>query len=163
MAKSAAKTNALRLLDLAGIDYAIREYDVSDGLIDARSIAIKTGLPFEQCFKTLVAVNPAKEHFVFVVPATGELDLKKAARAAKSKSMEMIPLKELLPTTGYVHGGCSPVGMKKQFPAFIEESAQLFDEIGISGGKIGLNIRLDPVKLAALIGARFADLVKMGK
>ncbi len=161
MAKAAAKTNVLRLLDLAGIDYVEREYDISDGLIDARSIAVKTGLPCDQCFKTLVAVNPAKEHFVFVVPATGELDLKKAARVTDSKSIAMIPQKELLPTTGYVHGGCSPVGMKKQFPTFIEESAQLFDEIGISGGRVGLNVRIHPEKLAALIGAHFADLVKM--
>ncbi len=159
MAKHGVKTNVLRLLELANVDYTPCEYDVADGLIDARSIAAKIGLPFEQCFKTLVTINPQKEHFVFVVPATSELDLKKAARISGSKSIEMIPLKELLPTTGYIHGGCSPVGMKKAFPTFIEESAQLFDEISVSGGKVGLVVRLNPEKLAAMIGAQFADVV----
>lgn len=154
------KTNALRLLENGGIPFKVLEYSAADGRIDALSIAEKTGLPPEQCFKTLVTENPAREHFVFVMPAPSSLDLKKAAKAASSKSIAMIPQKTLLPLTGYVHGGCSPVGMKKLFPTFIDETAQLYDEIGVSGGRIGLTVVLDPLKLADFIGAQFADLEK---
>jgi len=154
------KTNALRLLDNAGTPYRALEYSADDGRIDALSIAKKTGLPPDQCFKTLVTENPAHEHFVFVMPATTGLDLKKAARASGSKSIAMILQKTLLPLTGYIHGGCSPVGMKKLFPTFIEETAQLYDEIGVSGGRIGLTLVLDPLKLAEFLNAQFADLAK---
>ena len=154
------KTNVLRLLDNAGVPYRALEYSADDGRIDALSIAEKTGIPPEQCFKTLVTENPAHEHFVFVMPATSGLDLKKAARISKSKSIAMILQKNLLPLTGYVHGGCSPVGMKKQFPTFIEETAQLYDEIGVSGGRIGLTVVINPIHLADFIGAQFADLEK---
>ena len=154
------KTNVLRLLDNAGVPYRALEYSADDGRIDALSIAEKTGIPPEQCFKTLVTENPAHEHFVFVMPATSGLDLKKAARISKSKSIAMILQKTLLPLTGYVHGGCSPVGMKKQFPTFIEETAQLYDEIGVSGGRIGLTVVINPIHLADFIGAQFADLEK---
>ena len=130
------KTNVLRLLDNAGISYRALEYSGEDGKIDALSIAEKTGIPPEQCFKTLVTENPAHDHFVFVMPATSGLDLKKAAKVSGSKSIAMILQKTLLPLTGYVHGGCSPIGMKKQFPTFIEETAQLYDFIGVSGGRI---------------------------
>lgn len=154
------KTNVLRLLDNAGIPYRALEYSGADGKIDALSIAEKTGIPPEQCFKTLVTENPAHEHFVFVMPATVGLDLKKAARVSGSKSIAMILQKTLLPLTGYIHGGCSPVGMKKQFPTFIEETAQLYDTIGVSGGRIGLTVVINPLDLAAFIGAQFADLEK---
>jgi Cys-tRNA(Pro)/Cys-tRNA(Cys) deacylase len=154
------KTNVLRLLDNAGIPYRALEYSGADGRIDALSIAEKTGIPPEQCFKTLVTENPAHEHFVFVIPATAGLDLKKAARVSGSKSIAMILQKTLLPLTGYIHGGCSPVGMKKQFPTFIEETAQLYDTIGVSGGRIGLTVVIDPLDLATFIGAQFADLEK---
>ena len=154
------KTNVLRLLDNAGISYRALEYSAEDGRIDALSIAEKTGIPPEQCFKTLVTENPAHEHFVFVMPATSGLDLKKAAKASHSKSIAMILQKTLLPLTGYIHGGCSPIGMKKQFPTFIEETAQLYDFIGVSGGRIGLTVVIDPLDLAAFIGAQFADLEK---
>ncbi|MBR2372627.1 MAG: Cys-tRNA(Pro) deacylase [Lentisphaeria bacterium] len=154
------KTNVLRLLDNAGVPYRALEYSADDGRIDALAIAEKTGIPPEQCFKTLVTENPAHEHFVFVMPATSGLDLKKAARISKSKSIAMILQKTLLPLTGYVHGGCSPVGMKKQFPTFIEETAQLYDEIGVSGGRIGLTVVINPIHLADFIGAQFADLEK---
>jgi Cys-tRNA(Pro)/Cys-tRNA(Cys) deacylase len=154
------KTNVLRLLDNAGIPYRALEYSGADGRIDALSIAEKTGIPPEQCFKTLVTENPAHEHFVFVIPATAGLDLKKAARVSGSKSIAMILQKTLLPLTGYIHGGCSPVGMKKQFPTFIEETAQLYDTIGVSGGRIGLTVVINPLDLAAFIGAQFADLEK---
>ena len=154
------KTNVLRLLDNAGIPYRAIEYSAEDGRIDALSIAEKTGIPPEQCFKTLVTENPAHDHFVFVMPATSGLDLKKAARVSGSKSIAMILQKTLLPLTGYVHGGCSPVGMKKLFPTFIEETAQLYDEIGVSGGRIGLTVVINPLDLASFIGAQFADLEK---
>ena len=154
------KTNVLRLLDNAGISYRALEYSAEDGRIDALSIAEKTGIPPEQCFKTLVTENPAHEHFVFVMHATSGLDLKKAAKVSHSKSIAMILQKTLLPLTGYIHGGCSPVGMKKQFPTFIEETAQLYDTIGVSGGRIGLTVVINPLDLAAFIGAQFADLEK---
>ena len=154
------KTNVLRLLDNAGISYRALEYSGADGRIDALSIAEKTGIPPEQCFKTLVTENPAHDHFVFVMPATSGLDLKKAAKVSGSKSIAMILQKTLLPLTGYIHGGCSPIGMKKQFPTFIEETAQLYDFIGVSGGRIGLTVVIDPLDLATFINAQFADLEK---
>ena len=154
------KTNVLRLLDNAGIPYRALEYSGADGRIDALSIAEKTGIPPEQCFKTLVTENPAHDHFVFVMPATSGLDLKKAAKVSGSKSIAMILQKTLLPLTGYIHGGCSPIGMKKQFPTFIEETAQLYDTIGVSGGRIGLTVVINPLDLATFIGAQFADLEK---
>ena len=148
---SAVKTNAVRLLESAGIVFAVHEYPVDDGRIDARSIAEKLGRSTDEVFKTLVAESPAHEHFVFVIPAAGELDLKKAAQAAGRKSIEMIPQKQLFPLTGYVHGGCSPVGMKKLFPTFIDETAQLFDVMFVSGGKVGLNLEIAPDLLCGFI------------
>ena len=157
---SAVKTNAVRLLESAGIVFAVHEYPVDDGLIDARSIARKLERTPDEVFKTLVAESPAHEHFVFVIPAAGELDLKKAAQAANRKSIEMIPLKQLFPLTGYVHGGCSPIGMKKPFPTFIDETAQLFEVMFVSGGKIGLNLEIAPDRLCSFIQAQYADLTK---
>jgi len=157
MAKT-TKTNALRLLENAGIAHIVHEYPVDDGAIDARSLAKKVGKSEDETFKTLVAQSPDREHFVFVVPAGATLDLKKAAKAAGVKSIAMIPQKELLLLTGYMHGGCSPVGMKKLFPTFIEETAQLFETICVSGGKIGLCVEIAPGRLAGFIGAVFTDL-----
>ena len=162
MKKSAAvmKTNALRLAECAGLAFEAFEYDISDGRIDANSIAEKLGRSPDEVFKTLVARASAHEYFVFIVPAAGELDLKKAASAAGRKNIEMIALKELLPLTGYVHGGCSPLGMKKLFPTFIDETAQLFEHIYVSGGKVGLNIAVSPEALAGVINAKFVDIAK---
>ena len=160
MSKNISKTNALRLAERAGLEFEAFEYDVADGRIDALAIAEKLGRLPEEVFKTLVTEAPGHEYFVFIVPAAGELDVKKAARAAGCKSIELIPLKELLPLTGYVHGGCSPLGMKKLFPTFIDETAQLFDRIWFSGGKIGLNIAASPEALAEVIPAQFADIAK---
>ncbi len=160
MSKATVKTNAMRLIEISGTPYHAYEYDISDGLIDALSIAAKIGRSPDEVFKTLVAQAPGHEYFVFVVPASAELELKKAARAANRKSIELIPQKQLLPLTGYIHGGCSPVGMKKSFPTFIDESAILFDTICVSGGRVGLNLALVPESLAALTGAEFADLTK---
>ena len=152
------KTNAVRLLENAGIVFAAHEYDISDGNIDAQSIAAKLNVEGDRVFKTLVAESPEKEHFVFVVPAIGSLNLKKAAKTAQVKSIAMIKQKELLGLTGYVHGGCSPVGMKKQFPTFIDETAILYEHIFVSGGKVGLNLEIAPEDLAGFVGAEFADL-----
>ena len=157
---STVKTNAVRLLESAGIVFAVHEYPVDDGRIDARSIAEKLGRTTDEVFKTLVAESPAHEYFVFVIPAAGELDLKKAAQAAGRKSIEMIPQKQLFPLTGYVHGGCSPVGMKKLFPTFIDETAQLFDVMFVSGGKVGLNLEIAPDRLCGFLPAQYADLTR---
>ena len=152
------KTNAVRLLENANIAFTAHEYDVSDGEIDAQSIARKLGVEGDQVFKTLVAETPDKAHFVFIVPAVASLNLKKAAKAAGAKSIAMIKQKELLPLTGYIHGGCSPIGMKKLFPTFIDETAILFEKIFVSGGKVGLNLEIAPEDLAGFVPAEFADL-----
>ena len=157
----AEKTNAIRLLENGNVPFHFYEYDVSDGRIDGKSIAEKIGKSPDQVFKTLVTqAPPGKDYFVFVVPASGELDLKKAAKACGRKSIEMIPQKLLFPLTGYIHGGCSPIGMKKLFPTFIDETAILFDKICVSGGRIGTNLGLNPEELAAFINAQFVDLTK---
>ena len=149
----------MRLLEENSIPFIPHEYDISDGEIDGRSIARKLGKSTDEVFKTLVTQSPDNEYYVFVVPASGELNLKKAAKAAKVKSIEMIPLKKLLPLTGYVHGGCSPVGMKKKFPTFIDETAILFDRIFVSGGYVGLNLEIAPEALAGFVEAEFADII----
>ncbi|MEA4861731.1 MAG: Cys-tRNA(Pro) deacylase [Victivallaceae bacterium] len=154
------KTNVLRLLDAAGIGFRAFEYEVADGKLDACSVAAKIEEPVEQVFKTLVTEAAGPAYFVFVIPAAAELDLKKAAKAAGVKSLAMLHQKQLLPLTGYVHGGCSPVGMKKQLPTFIDETAILFDHICVSGGKVGLNLAIEPESLAGLVNAEFADLAK---
>ena len=152
------KTNALRILETANITYTAREYDVSDGEISGVAVATKIGQEPERVFKTLVAEGKTTGLNVFVVPSNVKLDLKKAAQAAGDKYVEMIKSRELEPKTGYIHGGCSPIGMKKQLPTFIDETAQLFDTINISGGRIGLQIELSPDDLAKLVNAKFCDL-----
>lgn len=153
------KSNAMRLLEENSVSFIPHEYDISDGMIDACSIAEKLDRSTDEVFKTLVTEAPGPEYFVFVVPASGELNLKKAAKAAKVKSIDMIPLKKLLPLTGYVHGGCSPIGMKKKFPTFIDETAILFDRIFVSGGYVGLNLEISPEDLAGFVEAEFADII----
>ena len=155
-----SRTNVARLLEAAGIVCEEHRYDIADGAIDAVSVARKLCEPPEQVFKTLVTVSNLRDFFVFAVPAAEELDLKKAAKAVDRKSIEMLPLKQLLPLTGYVHGGCSPVGMKKKFPTVIDETAQLFDHICVSAGCVGCNIAVDPEKLAEFLNAGFRDIVK---
>ena len=156
------KTNVARLLENAQIDFRFYEYDISDGRIDGCSIAEKIGESPDQVFKTLVTqAPPAKEYFVFVIPTSGELDLKKAAKACGRKSIEMIPQKLLFPLTGYIHGGCSPIGMKKPLSGtFIDETAILYDYICVSAGKVGTNIGIHPEKLADFVNASFADLTR---
>ncbi len=155
------KTNAMRIVETAGINYKVYEYNIKEA-VDAVTVASYVNKPVEQVFKTLVTEAPDNQHgfnhFVFVIPANRELSVKKAAHAAGVKDLSMLPLKKLLPLTGYVHGGCSPVGMKKNFPVFIDETAILFDTICLSGGKIGLTLELNAEALATGIQVGFADL-----
>ena len=152
------KTNAMRLLENAGIAFEIREYDVADGRLDAVSAAQKMGEAVDRVYKTLVAVANDREYCVFVVPAEHTLNLKKAAHAAGKKSIEMLPSKQLMPLTGYIHGGCSPVGMKKQFPTWFDISAADKDYFCVSAGKIGCNMAVNPGELSRFINADFAEL-----
>ncbi|MDR1560581.1 MAG: Cys-tRNA(Pro) deacylase [Clostridiales bacterium] len=153
------KTNALRILEAAEVPFSTHVYDPSDGRIDGLSVAAKIGRKPEIVFKTLVTAGKTTGLNVFVIPAECELDLKKAAAAAGDKYIEMIKSKDLEPRTGYIHGGCSPVGMKKPFPTFIEETAQLLDKMIVSAGRIGLQAELAPDDLARITGAAFRDLV----
>ena len=157
MAK-AIKTNVLRHLDALKIPYETREYTVDDDNFDGKLVAEKVDLPAEMIYKTLVLVGDTLPHLVCVIPVELELDLKAVARAAGCKSVHMLPQKDLLPLTGYLRGGCSPIGMKKLCPTFIDESAQLFDTICVSAGKIGAQVELAPDALCGLISAKYAEL-----
>ncbi|MBR0210834.1 MAG: Cys-tRNA(Pro) deacylase [Oscillospiraceae bacterium] len=151
------KTNVMRLLDQHGVPYTPHFYD-PDGPIDGLSVAQAVGADPEAVFKTLVTRGASGGYYVFDIPVGDSLDLKKAARAVGEKSIAMLPQKELLPLTGYVHGGCSPVGMKKPFPTVFHETVILFDTIYVSAGKIGAQVEADPTALMALIGAATADV-----
>ncbi|MBK9249214.1 MAG: Cys-tRNA(Pro) deacylase [Ignavibacteria bacterium] len=153
------KTNCCRILDAHSITYKLLEYTVDEESLDAITVANKIGLPPEQVFKTLVLVGDVVKYFVAVIPGNEELSLKKAAQISGNKSCAMLPLKELQPLTGYIRGGCSPIGMKKQFPTFIEETAQLFDEISISPGQRGLQILIKPADILAVTGGEFVGLI----
>jgi len=154
------KTNVMRLLDQKKIPYTPRCFDTSGGVPDACTAAVRMGIPPETCFKTLVTQGASGKHYVFVIPAERELDLKAAARAAGEKSIEMLRQARLLPLTGYVHGGCSPIGMRKKFPTFLDQSAQEWKEISVSAGKIGHQVALSPDDLAELTQARFIPVSK---
>lgn len=143
MAKE-TKTNAMRKLDTLHISYTEHQYDASDGHIDGVAVAAKCGLDPDQVFKTLVTQGNDRNFYVFVIPVREELDLKKCAKAAQVKSVEMIHVKDLLKTTGYIRGGCSPVGMKKEFSTFFDETMVLFDTVYVSGGRIGTQIEISP-------------------
>lgn len=156
----AVKTNAVRILDGERISYELMEYDVNDGLVDGVSVAEKTRQAVDMVFKTLVTIASSRDLFVFLVPVALELDLKKAARAAGVKKLDMLPLKDLTKETGYVRGGCSAVGMKKAYPTFIDESAQSMDTMIVSAGKVGLQMKLAPEELAHVVNATFYDIVK---
>lgn len=149
----------MRLLDAAKIPYKTAEYEVDENDLSGIHVAEQLGQPAEQVFKTLVLKGERTGFFVCCIPVDKELDLKKAAKAAGDKKAEMLPLKSLLPTTGYIRGGCSPVGMKKKFPTFIDETAELFDEIAVSAGVRGAQIIINGTALAEYLGAKFADLV----
>lgn len=157
------KTNALRELDRAGISYEVRTYEVEgdDAPADyGLSVARMLGEDPDRIFKTLVTQTPSGGHVVCCIPVALELDLKRAAAAAGEKSLQMIHVRDLEDVTGYVRGGCSPVGMRKQFPTLVDESAQLYDVIGISGGRRGLQIVLSPEDLASFTKATFADIAR---
>ncbi|MDO3408888.1 Cys-tRNA(Pro) deacylase [Saccharibacillus sp. CPCC 101409] len=154
-----SKTNAMRMLDELGIGYDILSYDNEDGQIHGTAVAEKTGQAAETVFKTLVA-HAGANGYVFVIPVAGELDLKKAARAAGEKKIEMLPLKDLQKWTGYVRGGCSPIGMKKHFPTFADVSGEGLEQIVVSAGKVGLQVKLPPSGLVSAARAEFAELTK---
>ena len=154
----AVKTNAMRILDREKISYTAQEYGHDDGLIDGNSIAKKIGADEKVVFKTLVTKGASGGYFVFVVPVCCELDLKKAAKAAGEKSVAMIPVSDINKVTGYIRGGCSPVGMKKLFPTYIDSSAEMLDAIYVSAGKIGAQVFVSPNDLAKLCSANFAEL-----
>ena len=156
--ESHTKTNVMRVLEAQGIAFRAMSYEVEEGQYDGNSVAHKLELDPDSVFKTLVCVDDKGGHVVCCIPVTQELDLKKAARASGRKRVEMLPLKELLPLTGYVRGGCSPIGMKKPFPTYIDETAQLFEAISVSAGKRGEQVILSSDDLCALIGAQYADL-----
>lgn len=158
-----AKTNAMRLLERAKIPYEMHTYDHSDGQIDGVSVAHKVGLDPDTVFKTLVTRGASREIYVFVLPVARELDLKKAARAVGEKSIELVKIEEINKLTGYVRGGCSPVGMKKAYRTTIDATAEQFPAITVSGGRIGCQVTLSPAQLAELVGAAFADLVLNGQ
>ena len=151
------KTNAMRMLDRKKIPYRIIQYEC-DEFIDGLHTAEKTGAPVEQSFKTLVTRGKSGRFYVLVIPIAEEINLKNAARLAGEKSLEMIHVKEITEVTGYVRGGCSPIGMKKQFPTFIHESAREYGEIYVSGGRIGTTICLSPTDLQAACGGVFGNL-----
>lgn len=153
------KTNAIRILESHDIKFDIKEYSVDEDDLSGESVADKIGAPHEEVFKTLIAKGDKTGYCVFCIPVNYDLDLKKAAKVSLNKSVELIKVKELLPLTGYVRGGCSPIGMKKLFPTFIDETAQLFDRIYISAGVRGMQIHINPNDLKNLINAEFADLI----
>ena len=147
----------MRVLEQHHISYTAHTYD-PDGGLDGMSVAEQLGQDPAAVFKTLVAKGASGGYYVFDIPVGETLDLKKAAKAVGEKSVSMLPQKELLPLTGYVHGGCSPVGMKKQFPTVFDETAELFDTICVSAGKVGFQVEVNPADLIGLVGAETADL-----
>lgn len=151
------KTNAMRMLDRAKIEYQVFEYDES--LTSGDLVADALGEPKEVVFKTLVTVASNGEHFVFVIPVHETLDLKKAAKAAGAKSVEMLKQKDLFGLTGYIHGGCSPVGMKKPFKTYVHESAKNYEKFYVSGGHVGVQVKLSPETLKNFIHFEYADLI----
>ena len=156
--KKDEKTNVMRVLEQAGIPYTAHFYP-ADGPIDGVSVAAFLGQDPEQVFKTLVTKAASGNYYVFDIPVAENLDLKKAAKAVGEKSIAMIPQKDLLPLTGYIHGGCSPVGMKKQFPTVFHETVVLFDTICVSAGRVGAQVELPPDALMELLDAAAADVV----
>lgn len=154
------KTNAMRILDAKKVSYEMLTYDNKDGKIDGVSVAEKIGREPKEVYKTLVAMGASRNIFVFVTPVAEELDLKKAAKAAGEKNIEMLPVKDIQKWTGYIRGGCSPIGMKKEYKTFIDVSCRSIDSIIVSGGKIGVQIVLDPVLLQEVTKADIVPIIK---
>lgn len=160
MAKQAvSKTNAMRILEKENYPFSVHTYTVTDGNVDGMNVAKKVGKPPELLYKTLVTVGASREHYVFVLCVTDELDLKKAAAAVGEKSVSMIPVAQINAVTGYIRGGCSPIGIKKKFVTVISEDAVLRDTVFVSGGKIGIQIEIAPDDLLKAADAVYADIV----
>ncbi len=153
------KTNAVRILENNNIPFELFEYEFSEDEIDAVSVANKINAPPETVFKTLVAVGDKTGYVVFIIPGNAGLNLKKAAKASGNKSVEMIKAKDLLSVTGYIRGGCSPAGMIKKYPTYLEETSQLFDKIFVSAGARGMQLRLSPFDIAKISDSVFSDLI----
>ena len=162
MAKKEEKTNVMRVLEQKGISYTPHTYEHGDAAPDGVTVARSLGQDPEAVFKTLVTRGASGGYYVFDIPVAHTLDLKKAARAVGEKSVAMLPARELLPLTGYVHGGCSPVGMKKQFPTVFHETCILYDTICVSAGKVGFQVKVSPEALMELVGAGTADVTVEG-
>ena len=154
------KTNAARLLDAKGVAYELAEYEVDESDLSAVTLAKKIGQDIEQIFKTLVLRGDKTGVFVAVIPGNAEVDLKKAARVSGNKNCAMVLQKELLGLTGYIRGGCSPLGLKKPYPVYLHETCQLFDQIYISAGQRGLQLKLNPEDLIRMTGALVCDLAE---
>lgn len=158
MAKKIDKTNAARLLDRAKIAYELIPYEADENDLSVGHVAATLGQPVEQLYKTLVLKGDRTGHFVCVVRGDREIDLKLAAKVSGNKSCDLIPMKDLLPTTGYIRGGCTPIGMKRAFPTFIDESCLAHEKIYISAGQRGLQLRLSPADLIAFVSAKTAKI-----
>lgn len=158
MGKKELKTNAMRMLERQKIPFTYITYECEE-FMDGVQIADKLGQPHELVYKTLVTVGKSKEHYVFVIPIEEELDLKKAARAVSEKSLLMLPLKDLTAVTGYVRGGCTAIGMKKPFPVVVEKRTEALEEMIVSGGKIGMQIKLRPQDFQKATGAVFEEII----
>lgn len=152
------KTNAMRILDKLKIAYKVNFYECEE-FIDGVHIADKLGQSYDSSFKTLVLQGKSRNYYVFALPVDKELDMKKAARAVGEKSLEMVHVKDINAVTGYIRGGCTPIGMKKQYRTVIHETAQLFDKVIVSGGKLGTQLELAPEDLAKACGGEFADII----
>lgn len=154
-----SKTNAIRIVESNNFKFETISYEVVETDLTGETVAKKVGVDPDTVFKTLVCIGDKNLHFVFCIPVTTELNLKKAALASGNKKVEMIPVKELLPLTGYIRGGCSPVGMKKLFPTFIDETAQLYKNIFVSAGIRGTQMKLNPDDLLKLVNGVYTDLI----
>lgn len=152
------KTNAMRELTAAGLDYSVLEYEYDENDLDGHHVADFLNLPYEEVFKTLVTRGDSKNYYVFCLSVDDELDLKKAAKVAGEKRIEMVPVKELLNLTGYIRGGCSPVGMKKKFVTFFDEMVELIEDVSVSGGQRGTQIRMKASDLISYLGANVGDI-----
>ncbi|MCX4327616.1 MAG: Cys-tRNA(Pro) deacylase [Lachnospiraceae bacterium] len=152
------KTNAMRILDRHKIQYKLNTYNC-ENFVDGKQIADMLGQDYNISFKTLVAVGKSRQYYVFAIPVAEELDLKQAAKEAGEKSIALVHVKDINKVTGYIRGGCTPIGMKKQFPTFVHESAKEFDRIIISGGRLGTQIFLNPLDLLEVTGGKYADLI----
>ena len=162
MAKKTEKTNAARLLDKAGIEYNLIPYDFDENDLAAQHVAESLGQPIERVFKTLVLHGDRSGYIVCVIPGNGEVDLKALAKISGNKKVEMIPMKDLLGVTGYIRGGCSPIGMKKPFPTYFHSTASSFSTIYISAGVRGLQIEINPQELMDFVGASAGDVASFG-